>query len=272
MRKLLLFIILAALPSWAGVTYTAVTRTILGSKNQSGDFRVRGWVSGSHARMEFLKSELPEIQTGTYLVSSDGGDTVYLVNPAEKTFTRWDVNGMVHNMADMMRTFRGQMKVRFEEPKVEKLLEEAGPEMQGLPTRHFRYRTSYKATLGDTETIATVMDEDIWTTSAIQEPGVKAFLDKRPTTGDEQLDRILNAEMSKVPGFPLKRTTSTQTQTHKQTTVTRSEMEIVELKNVDTPETMFAVPKGFTEVDDQEPTLDQALRKLEKKQREKDAH
>jgi hypothetical protein len=272
MRKLLYFVLLATMPSWAGITYTAVTRTILGSKNQSGDFRVQGWVSGNRARMQFLQSELPQIQTGTYLVSSDGGDTVYLVNPAEKTFTRWDVNGMVHNMADMMRTFRGEMMVRFEEPKVEKLLDEKGPSMQGLPTRHFRYRTSYKASLGDTETIATVMEEDIWTTNAIQEPGVKAFLDKRPTTGDEQLDRILNAEMSKVPGFPLKRTTSTQTQTRKQTTVTRSEMEIVELKNVETPDTIFTLPRGFTEVDAEEPTLDQALRKLEKKQREKEAH
>src|SRR6185369_10831412 len=261
MRKLLFFVILGAVPCWAGLTYTAVTRTILGSKNQSGDFRVQGWVSGNHARMEFLKSELPDLQSGTYLISSDGGDTVYLVNPAEKTFTRWDVSGMIQNMANMMRTFRGEMMVRFEEPKVEKLLDEKGPSMQGLPTRHFRYRTSYKASLGDTETIATVMEEDIWTTSAIQEPGVKAFLDKRPSTGDEQLDRILTAEMSKVPGFPLKRTTSTQTQTRKQTTVTRSEMEIVELKNVDTPEMMFSIPKGFTEVKNDEPDFDQALRK-----------
>jgi hypothetical protein len=267
MRKLILTLLLAATPSWAGVTYTAVTRTIIGSKSSAGDFRVQGWVSGNHARMEFLRSDLPELGSGTYLVSSDGGETVFLVNPKERTFERWDVNSMMENMANMMRTFRGEMKVRFEEPKVEKLLEEKGPSMHGMPTRHFRYRTSYRASLGDTETIATVVEEDIWTTDAIAEPGVKAFLNKRASTGDEQLDRILMAEMSKVPGFPLKRTSSTQTQTKRQTTVNRSEMEIVELRTVQKPDTWFAVPKGFKEIDPNESEMNRAMRKLEDKQR-----
>src|SRR5690349_6097148 len=143
MRKLVLSLaLLIALPGWAGVTYTAVTRTILGSKNSTGDFKVQGWVSGKHARMDLLKSELPQLESGSFLVTADGGDTVYLVNPTEKTYERWDVNGMVSGMADMMRSMRGEMRVRFEEPKVEKLLDEVGPKMQGLPTRHFRYRTS----------------------------------------------------------------------------------------------------------------------------------
>jgi hypothetical protein len=267
MRKLVLLLLLAAPPSWAGITYTAVTRTIIGSKSSAGDFRVQGWVSGNHARMEFLHSDLPELGSGTYLVSSDGGDTVFLVNPKERTFERWDINGMGQNMANMMRTFRGEMKVKFEEPKVEKLLEEKGPPMHGMPTRHFRYRTSYRASLADTETIATVMEEDIWTTDAIAEPGVKVFLDKRPSTGDEQLDRILNAEMSKVSGFPLKRTTSTQTQTKRQTTVNRSEMEIVDIKMVEKPESWFEVPKGFKELDPNESEMNRAMRKLEENQR-----
>ncbi len=271
MRKILLAILFVSLPSFAGITYTAETRTILGAKNSSGDFRVQGWVSGKRARMEFLQSELPELETGTYLVSADGGNTVYLVNPKNKTFERWDTDAMISNMADLMRSMRGEMRVRFEEPKVEKLLDEVGPQMEGMPTRHYRFRTSYKATIDmyEGETVETVMDEEIWTTTAISEPGVKIFLDRRMSSGDEQLDRILEKEMSKVVGFPLRRLTSTRQTTKKQTTESRSEMVVVNIKSLNVADSLFDVPSDFTEIDPNEPDMDRALRKFEHEQQEK---
>lgn len=271
MRKLLLLFLLSSLPAHAGITYTAETRVILGAKDTNGDFRVQGWVSGNRARMEFLQSALPQLETGTYLVSSDGGDNVFLVNPKQKTYERWDISGMVSNMADMMRSMRGEMRVRFEEPKVEKLLEELGPKIDGLPTRHYRFRTSYKASIEmyDTETVSTVEEEDIYTTTAITEPGVKIFLDRRMSSGDEQLDHILEKEMGKVVGFPLRRLTSTRQTTKKMVTETRSEMNIVDLKNIDVDDSLFEVPKGFTEIDPNESPVDRALRQLEKEQKEK---
>src|SRR5437899_1447140 len=156
MRRLLLLWLFVASQCFAGVTYTAETRTILGAKDGNGDFRIQGWVSGDRARVEFLQSQLPELETGTYLVSSDGGDNVFLVNPKNKTFEVWDINAMISNMADMMRSMRGEMRVRFEEPKVEKLLEEDGPRIDGMPTRHYRFRSSYKATIDmySTETVS----------------------------------------------------------------------------------------------------------------------
>jgi len=268
MRKFVLIAVVAfASTSWAGITYTAVTRTILGSKNHAGDMRVRAWVDGKHARMEFIESELPELETGTYLVSTDGGETSYLIDPRSKTYERWEINNMVANMADLMRSMRSEMKVRFEEPKIEKLVEEAGPAMNGMPTKHFRYRTSYKAYLElyETQTISTVMEEDIWTTTAIAEPGLMELLNKRASSGDEQLDRIVQKEMDKVPGFPLKRVTSTRTETNKETSESRTEMEIVELKNVPIAASMFQVPKGYAELDPNDPDLAKAMKKLNRR-------
>jgi hypothetical protein len=230
-------------------------------------------VSGNRARMEFLQSALPELETGTYLLTSDGGENVFLVNPKEKTFERWDVNAMASNMADMIRAMRGEMRVRFEEPKVEKLLEEPGPVIDGVPTRHYRFRTSYRASIDmyDTETVTTVTDEDIYTTTAIAEPGLKIFLDRRMSTGDEQLDRIIEKEMSKVVGFPLRRLTSTRQTTKKQVTDMRSEMNVVELKKIEPDDdALFQVPKGFIEVDPNESGFDRAMRKLQKEQKDKE--
>jgi hypothetical protein len=271
MRKLVLLLLLTAIPSFAGITYTAETRTILGAKDTNGDFRVQGWVSGNRARMEFLQSELPGMETGTYMVSTDGGSNVFLVDPKAKTFERWDISGMISNMADMMRSMRGEMRVRFEEPKVERLLEEEGPKIDGMPTRHYRFRTSYKASIDmyDTETVSTVTEEDIWTTNAITEPGVKIFLDRRMSSGDEQLDRILDKEMNKVVGFPLRRLTSTRQETKKEVTETRAEMNVLDIKNVDVPDSMFEVPKGFTELDPNDSSMERAVKEFKKEQQEK---
>lgn len=267
MRKLfVLFIVLAALPSWAGVTYTAVTHTIVGSKTHAGDMRVRAWVEGKQARMEFLESSLPQLETGTYLISTDGGETSYLVDPRSKSYERWDMNAMIGNMADVMRSLRSQMKVRFDEPTIEKLADEPGPVMEGMPTRHYRYRTSYKSfiDMGETETISTTTEEDIWTTTAITEPGVVALLNKRPSSGDEQLDRIIQKEMDKVTGFPLKHITSTRTETRKETNESRTEMEVVEVKRLPIAAAMFQLPKGYVELDPHDSDMNNALKKLQK--------
>ena len=121
----------------------------------------------------------------------------------------------------------------------------------------------------DTETVSTVTEEDIWTTTAIKEPGVKIFLDRRMSSGDEQLDRILDKEMSKVVGFPLRRLTSTRQETKKQVTETRAEMNVVDVKDVNVADSMFDVPKDFIEVDPNEPGMERALKQLERDQQEK---
>jgi Domain of unknown function (DUF4412) len=227
--------------------------------------KVQAWIEGQRARMDFIESALPQLESGTYLVSSDGGDTAFYIDPRSKTFERWDISNMIANMADVMRAMRSQMKVRFDEPKVEKLLEENGPRMHGMPTRHYRYRTSYTAhiDMAGAETISTEMVEDIWTTTAISEPGLLDLLNKRPSSGDEQLDRIIQKEMDKVPGFPLRRVTSTRTDTKNQTNESRTEMEITELKKADIVNSWFQVPKGYKELDPEDSDMNKAMQKLE---------
>jgi hypothetical protein len=121
----------------------------------------------------------------------------------------------------------------------------------------------------DTETVFTVTEEDIYTTNAIAEPGLKVFLDRRMSSGDEQLDKIVEAEMSKVIGFPLRRLTSTRQTTKKLITDTRSEMNVIEVKKINAADSLFEVPKDFTELDPNESGIERAMRKLENQQKEK---
>jgi hypothetical protein len=249
MRQLVVcicFLLIATTHTLAGVEFVAQTRS-----DDGGDVTVHAFVSGSRAKVVFVESEAELYASGDYMLSPDEGKTLYLISPATKTYTQYDVQAMMKGMGGMVQGMRGMMKVTFESPKVEKLLEEDGGPIAGLPTRHYRYRTSYTVSLHMTgaKKVSTVMEEDIWTTGQLTDPALKVWLKQEPpSTGDEQVDKMIHAEMSKVEGFPLKRITVTRTTDANGEHSSRSEMNVLEVKQVRVPETEFAMPSGYREV------------------------
>ncbi|MBZ5568221.1 MAG: DUF4412 domain-containing protein [Acidobacteriia bacterium] len=242
----LCFLLMATAHALAGVEFVAQTRS-----DGGGDVTVHAFVSGSRAKVVFVESDAEIYATGDYMLSPDEGKTLYLVSPATRTYTRYDVQAMMAGMGGMVQGMRGMMKVTFESPKIEKLLEEDGGAIAGLPTRHYRYRTSYAVSMHITgaKKVSTVTEEDIWTTEQLADPALKVWLKRDPpTTGDEQVDNMIRAEMSKVEGFPLKRVTVTRTTDASGERSSRSEMNVLEVKQVRVPESEFALPRGYREV------------------------
>src|SRR5882757_4344298 len=74
----------AAAPAFAGIHYKSTTKSE-GPRGQGSEVQVEGWVAGEKARVEFKESSNPSpaTQKGTYLLTKDGGKTLYLVNPEE---------------------------------------------------------------------------------------------------------------------------------------------------------------------------------------------
>jgi hypothetical protein len=240
------FVLIAAAYAFAGVEFVAQTRSEGG-----GDVTVHAFVSGSRAKVIFVESEVDLYATGDYMLSPDEGRTLYVISPSTRTYTRFDVQAMMTGMGGLVQGMRGMMKVSFESPKVEKLLEDNGGLIVGLPTRHYRYRTSYTVSISmvGAHKVSTVMEEDIWATEQLVDPALKVWLKQDPpTTGDEQVDKMIRAEMAKVQGFPLKRVTVTSTVDSSGEHKSRSEMDVLEVKQVEVPDTEFAMPKGYREV------------------------
>ncbi len=193
-----------------------------------------------------------------YMLSPDQGKTVYTVSPRTRTYSQYEVQDIFASLGGMVRGLRGKMHMEFQSPTVEKLLEEDGGIIAGLPTRHYRMRTTYVTTVhldGD-RTVHTTREEDIWTTTQLGDPNLFSWLMAAPpSTGDAQFDQIIRDAMHKVPGFPLKRVTVTRTVTGDgREQITRGEMEVTELKSVDLPDSLFQIPTGYTKV---EPRSDQ---------------
>ncbi|HEY9422457.1 MAG TPA: DUF4412 domain-containing protein [Thermoanaerobaculia bacterium] len=243
----------AAAPCFAGIHYKATT-TMQDAAAKSNQIQVEGWVSGDDAKVAFLQSGgNPVAQEGTYIVTKDGGRTLYLVNPEEKSYAKWDIQGMLGAVGAVMNGMGPLLKIQFSEPKVEKLAEDDGGTVQGLPTRHYKYRTSYNMTvkvLGMGNTSDVVTEQDVWTTSKLQDAGLSVWLRAEPPrTGNTEFDKLLTSEAYQLQGFPLKTVTvSTSTPKKGKPTTTRSTMEVTQLNaSATVPASAFEIPAGYQE-------------------------
>lgn len=258
MKRLTLFLILtlASLPAFAGIHYKAVTTTTTeGAQNEAGNMNmtVEGWVSSDMARVEFKQSDNPVVRSGAYLITKDGGKSIYLVDPQEKTYAKWDLQAMLGMAGAVMQGMGPLLKMEFSDPKVEKLLDEDGGTVAGQPTRHTRYRTSYSMkvkVLGMGNESSVVTEQDIWSTDRLQDVGLGIWLRSDPVrTGNEQFDKLIAAEVGKTRGFPLKTVTvSTNTPKKGNKTTSRSTMQVTELDtSANVAAGSFEIPAGYQE-------------------------
>ncbi len=244
---------LAAAPGFAGIHYKATTTT-QDAAAKTHQIKVESWVSGDNAKVVFLESGgNPVAQEGTYILTQDGGRTLYLVNPEEKTYAKWDLQGMLGTMGAVMNGMGPLLKIQFSNVKVEKVSEGDGGTVLGLPARNSKYRTSYTMTikvLGMGNTSDVVTEQDVWATTKLQDAGLGVWLRAEPPrTGNAEFDKLVSADAYKLTGFPLKIVAvSTTTSKKGKAQTTRSTMEVTQLDaNAAVPATAFEIPKGYEE-------------------------
>jgi hypothetical protein len=253
MRKANIFPIVGTLAiaaqSFAGVTYTAKTTSEGGRGASLHNSVVKAWVSGDKARVEFEESASPMTGKGRYIVTSDGGKTMYMVNPKEKNYFKWEMEGMMGTAGGVMK----MMNMKFSNPKVEKLGEEPGGTVLGMPTTHYKFRTSYTMEMSMMtihKKTATVNEQDIWATPKLVDVGLGVWLRKTPPKfGDEELDNLVKAEMGKMQGFPLKTVSKVSSTDEKgNTEVTTTTMEVTEMQPSSVPDSTFVIPADYRQV------------------------
>jgi Domain of unknown function (DUF4412) len=245
--------LIVAVPCFAGIHYKSVTKTEAAAAQGGGEIQTEGWVSGGNAKVAFVASSgNPMLQEGNYLITKDGGKTLYLVNPKEKTYAEWSLEGMLGTVGAVMNGLGPLLRIQFSQPKVEKVLEEDGGTVAGLPTRHYKLRTSYTMTvkvLGMGNTTDVISDQDVWATARLQDVGLGVWLRAEPPrTGNAEFDKLIAAEATNFQGFPLKVVTVSTSTSKKgnKTSTTRSTMEVTQLDTgAAVPASAFEIPAGY---------------------------
>ena len=243
-------VLVMAAPSFAGVVYSAKT-TGEGAKGaEAQSSTVRAWVSEGNAKVLFEASQNPMTESGSYLITKDGGQTIYLVNPEDKTYAKWDLEAMMQLATGAMK----MVNLKITDPKVEKLAEGLGVPILGVPTTHYKFRTSYGMQMkffGMSQSNTIVQDEEIWAAPSLLDAGFGIWLRKTPPkSGDKDFDALMKSEMQKMTGFPLKRITVTTTTDKKgKQETTRTTMEVTELKMQPIPGSTFEIPADYKETE-----------------------
>lgn len=216
------------------------------AQNDMMNSLARTWISADKLKSEFVESKNPVMPAGSYMISTNGGASVALVNPEQKTYAPLDIAGLAGGAMKMMG---GMMKIT--DPKVEKLLDEDGGKMLGQPVRHYKFRTSYNMDMNmvimkTSSKIETI--QEIWAATKIEDAGTSFWKNKNAfSTGDENFDKLIKGEMEKIKGLPLKQVTLTKT-TDQNGSVTEMKMimEVTNLKEQKVADSVFAIPSDYT--------------------------
>lgn len=255
MRKHVLVLLFAtalvAGQALAGVYYEAKT-TAGGRKGaEMQNATVQGWVAGEKAKVVFQSSANPIAKEGMYLITTDGGKTLYMVNPKDKNYFKWDIEalgGLAGGLTKMMN-------LKISDPKVEKLGEEVDGLVAGILTIHYTYRISYTQSMKFLmmhKTSSVVKVQEIWSAPKLLDAALGIYLRKTPPKlGDEEFDKLVRAQMETMKGFPLKmQTVQTDTDEKGKTETTSITMEVTKFEaEFSTPDSTFEIPADYKEAE-----------------------
>lgn len=253
--KLRLFPVLLILVSLiqtapAGWYFESKTDAASRGESEGGAFthEAKTWLDGDKMRMEFTRSDNPMMPQGSYMLSRDGGATLLLVHPQQKTYSTFNPGEFAGAAMNMM----GSM-MQFKNPVIEKMADEDAGKMLGQSVRRYVFRTSYDMEMnifGMRQTSRYESTQEIWAASRIDAGkfDVFGFADAMPVN-DAAFKEQIKATMAGVKGLPLKQVMTTRTTeldgSISEDTATTT---VTTLREEKIPAEMFAIPEGFEEV------------------------
>lgn len=244
----------------AGHYYEAVTTSDTGQKKKQQEvMQVRAWVDGEAAKVEFVTGEKEgPFSSGSYLVTKDGGETVYLVNPKDETYGSFDMEAMMAAAGQAMNALSqmgGMVKMEFTDVSSEMLSEEAGGTVLGHDTTHYRWKSGYTMRMkmmGMKQENRVETIQDVWSTDELDARGFGVWMrpDRTLKTGNEEFDKLISSQVATVKGFPLKTVNiSTTTGKKGKTMQTTSTTEVTTLREESITGSTFGWPDHYTEVE-----------------------
>jgi len=239
-------LITATVPAFAGLEFMTKTSDTRGTVATA-----KGLVDGPKAKIEFVSGRSgPGMQKGNYMLSQDGGKTIYVVNPQEQSYMKLDVDKVAATAGQFMNAAKGFMQMTVSDPKIETLSDERGPKLHGYKTRHIKKRTSYTMTtsvFGRKDVTSVSREDELWVTDDLKDTGMQMWSKQRSVkTGHAEIDKVIEAEAAKLDGVPLKAVSVTTTKkSNGSEDVTTLTNEITSLKKARIPGKTFELPAGY---------------------------
>ncbi len=210
--------VMVAVPSFAAIEYefnqkTTTEDPLLPTTNLTA----RAVIDGPKTRVDFRGGTL--YPPGTYAVTTNSRQ-VYFVDPVNKSYTEVNMSGASATLA------ASSVKIENFTSNLERLGDRQL--VAGIEAEHYRVTISYDITVrrGNIPLkrhVNTIIDS--WNTARFGEVGLDFITGGTHTTGNPQLDKLLEA--AKIPGFPLRQNITTKTR-HDLPNSNRSELKVAQ--------------------------------------------
>jgi hypothetical protein len=245
---------LVATPALATVRYEAKTSSGGDGMEESIIF-VEGYVNGLNTKVFFRDSDNQWMKAGFYLVSTDGGKTLFMVNPEEETFSEWDLEQVLRFAGAMMQGLGPIVNFKIENARVDLISEGPGESMHGLSTRLSELESEYDMLLrviGIKKASHIQTQSKIWTTKGVEDIAMSVWLrNDPPEIGYDEFDKLVRTAWGSTEGVTLKmEQTSTTTGKKGKTQRNWSKFLVTSLdQSASDPEGGYGWPDHYTRVD-----------------------
>ena len=252
-RILMVALLLAVLsvPVSAASRYTVVTEIVPEGKKQRSEVAVVT-VAGDKGRIDIVERNGKKEEGGIYLMTLDGGKTAVLGDKGKSVCSDWDSQKYFREMGKLLHKTRRWANLEITDVKVEKVLEQPGPELLGYATTHLRLVTTagVKASvLIKKFSYSLEITDDVWLAPQLEiHPIERQWINAQTSTGFDQLDQLLDFWNNQLPSMILKQESVIQFKDliKKEESTKSEKIEITSIEALDPSEIpleTFRVPK-----------------------------
>ena len=184
-------LLLFAAPASAGITYDFKSTTT-GLSNQTVAGRVHA--EGKSVRVDIATGDGVLFKNGSFVVSSNGGLNMTVVDPAAKTFYQIDLaqllggGGLLEQLGDVT------MEVR--DPKVSVTGGADAGTLEGFTAKKSKVATAYEiavSAFGQPLTVRMQVDSDVWWTDQLSADFTNFLQMRGLRTGMDAIDKLIDA-------------------------------------------------------------------------------
>jgi hypothetical protein len=235
---------------FAGVEWQA--KSVTKGKGKEATILIHGYAQNGNVREEFVevKGENRLTEKGMYWLYKGEGNTMYVVNPKEKTYMAISIDSLMQFGSEATQF----MKLTISNPKVE--VKQLNPEtLSTYECKHMMINSAY-----DMEMKVVIMKtkshveqaQEIWAAD------VKAFQDmasafkmKSFKTGMKDLDELIQKQMEpyKNLGFTIKSITTQKNTQGKKTEITTTEMTVSDIATKNVNDDLFKIPADYKQIE-----------------------
>jgi len=250
---IVILLVIFAMTAFAGVEWRTKTVTEAQAKGQSNTIVMQVYASGGNVKQVFesVADENEMFQKGSYWLFKAKDSVLYMVNPAEKTYSQLPMNAIFQ-----MTGVAGKLiKIKIKNPVInnEKL---GTATVLGYSCLHSKQLMEYdmevKVVFIKNKSHVKI-EKEIWSTSKIKAMAemAESFRFRDFKTGMEDLDNMIEEQMKADAelGFPLKMITVNTSIDKKgnEKETSRQTMEVLSVGNKTFPASFFEIPAGYEE-------------------------